>query len=191
MNPDARMPSTPHLHLDRIVGVIKCHATRVGEGPFLSEIHPSDARLDAIHPCGTVKSGQQAPLEKELVDRRGNKFHPWCRCSWCRSHKIREQGNEFGTTTGRPRRIGWFDIEMTNRAIALTGATEIALMHTDTMSGIDPKIRNEAGELEGWPGWTDVHDENFANFRNTLSKRLGVPITMVSYGPGREELEIL
>ena len=45
------------------------------------------------------------------------------------ANHIREKGQEYGTTTGRPRRIGWFDINSTIKAVELTGATEIALMH--------------------------------------------------------------
>jgi len=139
----------PNLHLDRIVGVIKCYTTRVGKGPFPSEI----------------------------TDDIGN--------------DIRKKGNEFGTTTGRPRRIGWLDESMTKLSIELTGATEIALTHADTMSNFDPVrvFRGSLTTFDDYPGWTGIDDKNFINFRNMLSEHLGVPITMVSYGPNRHNIQ--
>lgn len=83
------------LRVSRFVGVIKSYSTRVGSGPFVSE------------------------LEDETGDA------------------IRRKGNEFGTTTGRPRRCGWFDAVATRYTVALTGCTDVALMHLDTLSGFD------------------------------------------------------
>ncbi|MCH8966834.1 MAG: adenylosuccinate synthase [Planctomycetes bacterium] len=78
-----------------LIGVIKAYATRVGAGPFVSE------------------------LDDALGDR------------------IRKKGHEFGTTTGRPRRCGWFDAVSTRYSVLLSGATDLALMHLDTLSGFD------------------------------------------------------
>lgn len=138
----------PNVHLDRIIGVIKCYATRVGEGPFPSEI-----------------SG-------ELVDQ------------------IRKAGNEFGTTTGRPRRIGWFDVDKIKEAIALTGASEIALMHSDTLVGLDRVHMVIDGELIHFRGWRSRLDRGFYDFAKTIEREVGVLITMVGYGPDREQIEM-
>lgn len=52
------------------------------------------------------------------------------------AHTIREQGNEYGTTTGRPRRIGWLDLEATRFACTVTGATDLAITKTDILTGL-------------------------------------------------------
>lgn len=82
--------------LDDIIGVAKAYTTRVGEGPFPTEL--SDALGD----------------------------------------KIRERGHEFGTTTGRPRRTGWFDAVILRHAVRVNGLTGLALNKLDTLSGIGP-----------------------------------------------------
>jgi len=79
----------------RRVGVIKAYATRVGSGPFVTE----------------------------LANATGD--------------RIREQGREYGTTTGRPRRCGWFDAVACRYAVQVASATDLALMHLDTLSGFD------------------------------------------------------
>jgi adenylosuccinate synthase len=93
----------PPACLGRIIGTIKSYATRVGSGPFVSE------------------------LKDETGDR------------------IREQGHEFGTTTGRPRRCGWFDAVASRHAAAITGVTDLALLHLDTLRGF-----NEIGICTGY-----------------------------------------
>jgi adenylosuccinate synthase len=79
----------------RIVGVMKAYTTRVGEGPFPTEI--------------------TGPLAEAL----------------------RERGGEYGTTTGRPRRVGWLDIPALKHACRINGATEIAVTKLDILSGLD------------------------------------------------------
>ena len=91
--PGAGVPSS---RVTRLIGVSKAYATRVGAGPFVSE----------------------------LDNETGN--------------DIRERGKEFGTTTGRPRRCGWFDAVSCRYSARLGGVTDIALLHLDTLSGIDP-----------------------------------------------------
>lgn len=80
----------------RVVGIAKAYATRVGEGPFPSEI--------------------QGPLADQL----------------------RKAGNEFGSTTGRPRRIGWFDAVAVRYAGELSGARELVVTNLDVLSGFAP-----------------------------------------------------
>jgi adenylosuccinate synthase len=79
----------------RIVGVMKAYTTRVGEGPFPTEI--------------------TGPLAEAL----------------------RERGGEYGTTTGRPRRVGWLDIPALKHACRINGVTEIAVTKLDILSGLD------------------------------------------------------
>ncbi|HKV56146.1 MAG TPA: adenylosuccinate synthase [Candidatus Binataceae bacterium] len=82
--------------LDAVLGISKAYATRVGSGPFPTEI------------------------KGRLGDA------------------LREEGNEFGGATGRPRRIGWFDAVLARRAIRLNGMWGLALTKLDVLSGIDP-----------------------------------------------------
>jgi len=84
--------------IDKILGVIKAYTTRVGEGPFPTELHD------------------------EL------------------SEKIRKQGGEFGTTTGRPRRCGWFDAVIGRYSVKVNSLTHIALTKLDVLTGL-PEIK--------------------------------------------------
>jgi adenylosuccinate synthase len=78
--------------VNRVVGVVKAYTSRVGEGPFPTELH----------------------------DETGN--------------IIREKGHEYGTTTGRPRRIGWLDLVMVRFACRVSGITDLAVPHLDTLA---------------------------------------------------------
>lgn len=78
--------------VSRVVGVVKAYTSRVGEGPFPTE----------------------------LLDQQGD--------------VIREKGHEYGTTTGRPRRIGWLDLVMVRFACRVSGITDLAVPHLDTLA---------------------------------------------------------
>jgi adenylosuccinate synthase len=160
---------------DRIIGIVKAYTTRVGAGPFVTE------------------------LEGELAD------------------KIRTVGAEFGTTTGRPRRVGWLDLPLLRAAIRLNGFTEIALTKLDVLSGLEKvkvcteykcngkrmkELPADLEELEKCkpvfeelPGfevkgsekeYTELPEKARA-YVEFVEKALGVPIKIVSIGPGREE----
>jgi adenylosuccinate synthase len=165
----------PPSALRSVVGVIKAYTTRVGSGPFPTELH------DEI------------------------------------GETIRRRGHEYGTTTGRPRRCGWFDAAAARYAIHLSGVTQIALMHLDTLATL-PELRictayrragcelpffpagaNALGEVEPiyetMPGWSQHSaaarsvDELPAGARRyieRLEELLGVPITLVSIGADRQ-----
>jgi adenylosuccinate synthase len=81
--------------IDRIIGVTKAYTTRVGEGPFPTELH----------------------------DATGE--------------RLRASGGEFGATTGRPRRCGWFDAVVVKHAARLNGLTDVALTKLDVLGGLD------------------------------------------------------
>jgi adenylosuccinate synthase len=83
------------IKTDAIVGILKAYTTRVGEGPFPSEILDENANL------------------------------------------IREKGHEYGTVTGRPRRIGWLDLAQVNFVVKISGVKHFALMLTDVLSVVD------------------------------------------------------
>ncbi|MEE3276812.1 MAG: adenylosuccinate synthase [Candidatus Thermoplasmatota archaeon] len=166
-------------HLSRIVGVVKGYTTRVGTGPFPTE----------------------------LQDATGD--------------YLRQQGNEFGTTTGRPRRCGWLDLVMLEHSQRLCGFSELAFTKLDVMGGLD-KIRvctayeSPQGRLEhfpasmtslaqctpvyqdfpGWPAlsgpeWLAVAESgelpsSLSTYLAFICKQLGVPAGLLSLGPERE-----
>jgi adenylosuccinate synthase len=162
--------------VDRILGVYKSYYTRVGEGPFPTE----------------------------LFDEIGE--------------KIRIQGNEYGSTTGRPRRCGWFDAVAASYTAMLNGIDEIALTLLDVLSGFKTlnicigyrhngekimeypynaktlsEIVPEYMQLPGWKeditGITDYSKlpENAKNYVSTIEDILGVKVTIVSVGPERSQ----
>jgi adenylosuccinate synthase len=93
--------------LDRIVGIVKAYTTRVGSGPFPTE----------------------------LFDEKGE---------WLRS-----RGFEFGTTTGRPRRVGWYDAPITRYATRINGITDLVLTKLDILTGLDEIPVCVAYDVEG------------------------------------------
>jgi adenylosuccinate synthase len=104
----------PPRWINHVVGIVKAYCTRVGEGPFPSELK------DAI------------------------------------GDRIRKQGNEYGSTTGRPRRCGWFDAVAVRYALEISGADELIVTNLDVLSGFDEICAAEAYELNGrrmldWP----------------------------------------
>ena len=162
--------------LDYILGITKAYTTRVGSGPFPTELHDN--------------------IGKRLAER----------------------GVEFGATTGRARRCGWFDAVLVKRAIELNSISGLCLTKLDVLDGLDEiqiavayqdkngkRLQappNAAEDYEGLtsiyetvPGWqattADVTSMNAlpVNARNYiayLEKLLGVPISMVSTGPERD-----
>jgi adenylosuccinate synthase len=163
--------------LGPVVGIMKAYATRVGGGPFPSELTGPDG------------------------------------------DRLRERGVEYGTTTGRPRRCGWFDAVAARYAVQVAGLDAVAIMKLDVLDGLDtlrvavgyqlpdgtsldnvpadPALFGEVKPvLEEVPGWqqptegiTDHADlpqaaEQYLQF---LEAQLGVPIVLVSTGPRREE----
>ena len=126
--------------------------------------------------------------------------------------KIREQGHEFGTTTGRPRRCGWFDIIAARYAITLNGCDEVAIMKLDVLDGFE-KVKVCVGyesngekidyfpseldgikpiyvELDGWSGsagvtkWEDL-PENAKKYIEFLEDNVGCHIKYISTGADR------
>lgn len=166
----------PVQKIGNISGVVKAYTSRVGRGPFPTE----------------------------LKDKLGD--------------EIREKGKEFGTTTGRPRRVGWLDLEAVKFACEVSGATEVMITKIDILSGLE-KIKACIGyELDGKPipysscgyeelerltpvykefaGWTEdiMQVKNFADLPKTCQEYvkfiedfLDVPVKLISTGPKREE----
>ncbi|OLN22311.1 adenylosuccinate synthase [Domibacillus antri] len=166
--------------ITHVVGVSKAYTTRVGDGPFPTE------------------------LNNEIGDR------------------IREVGREYGTTTGRPRRVGWFDSVVVRHARRVSGLTDLSLNSIDVLTGIETlKICTAyryKGELiteypanlrtlaecepvyEELPGWTEditgVKDLNElpANARHYIervSQLTGIPLSVFSVGPDRNQTNVV
>ncbi|MBI2485647.1 MAG: adenylosuccinate synthetase, partial [Deltaproteobacteria bacterium] len=166
--------------IDLILGVAKAYTTRVGEGPFPSEI-PGDLGV-----------------------------------------KLRELGDEYGSTTGRPRRCGWFDAVALRYSARINGISEFAITKLDVLSGFDTiKIcigyKYEEELLTEFPSNTDVlknckpvyeemegWKENISDaksiaelppqtrvFLNKIEETTGVPVWIVSLGASREKVIFL
>ena len=169
----------PPYEIKNITAVVKAYSSAVGAGAFVSEIFGDEA--------------------DELRKRGGD-------------------GGEFGVTTGRPRRMGWFDAVASRYGCRIQGATEAALTVLDVLGyldelpvcvgyEIDSKVTKDlptTADLEKarpvytrLPGWKcnirgiKTYEELPAECRNYvefIEKELGVKITMVSNGPGRDEI---
>lgn len=169
----------PPYEIKDIITVVKAYSSAVGAGEFVSEIFGDEA---------------------DELRRRGG------------------DGGEFGATTGRPRRMGWFDAVASRYGVRMQGATEVALTVLDVLGYLDEipvcvgyeidgtvtrdfpvtaKLKKAKPVYETLPGWkeeirgiTKYEDlpENCRNYIEFIEKELGVPITMVSNGPGRHEI---
>jgi len=150
-----------YVPFERRIGVAKAYCTRVGNGPFPTE----------------------------LADERG---------AW-----LRERGHEYGATTGRPRRCGWLDLELLRQAVIINGFTELALTKLDCLTGLDPLVIAVGREADGSPrfqtmaGWhQDLQSvatradlpETCRRYIELIEQLAGVPVTLISTGPERDQL---
>jgi len=160
--------------IGKVFGIFKAYCTRVGMGPFPTE----------------------------LFDETGD--------------QLRKCGNEFGSTTGRPRRCGWLDLVALNYSIMINGATDLIMMKADVMDDFDiikvctgykingeittdfPYELNENVEpvFTELPGWKcdltkitseSEFPENLKSYIKFIEDKTGVPITIVSVGPNRQQ----
>ena len=162
--------------ISRVIGVAKAYVTRVGSGPFPTELPEAEAQ------------------------------------------DLRKYGDEFGTVTGRARRVGWFDAVLARYATRLNGFTEIALTKLDVLTGYDEllvctsyeyegeilrdfpyhqtvfhKSKPVYARLKGWwedlTGITDPDDlpDAVREYIAFLEDQVGIPIRIVSVGPERDQ----
>lgn len=162
-------------HINKVIGIFKAYCTRVGSGPFPSE------------------------LDNEM------------------GAHIRKMGNEYGATTGRPRRTGWLDLVALKYAIMLSGVDELCMMKADCLSGIDEimvgtsykgdristhqvpydlNVDNFKSVYEAHPGWKEdittitEHEDlphTFKNYIASIEQQIDTPINIISVGPGRDQ----
>ena len=169
----------PPYEIKQIVTVSKAYSSAVGAGAFVSEIFGDEA---------------------DELRRRGG------------------DGGEFGATTGRPRRMGWFDCVATKYGCRLQGATDVAFTVLDALGYLEEipvcvgyeidgevttdfpvtyKLEKAKPVLKKLPGWNcDIRGirkfedlpENCRKYVEFIEEQIGFPITMVSNGPGREDI---
>lgn len=162
--------------IGEVYGIFKAYCTRVGSGPFPTELFDQDGE------------------------------------------DMRKEGNEFGSTTGRPRRCGWIDLPALKYSIMINGVTQLFMMKADVLNifenikvcthyqlpdgSLVDRLSYEINEQEAKPvyktikGWNQslAHVANYDDFPNELKnyvslleEELGVPIKMVSVGPDRKQ----
>lgn len=162
--------------IGEVYGIFKAYGTRVGSGPFPTELFDGDGDL------------------------------------------MRREGNEFGSTTGRPRRCGWIDLPALKYSIMINGVTQLFMMKADVLNSfpeikicthyelengetmdklpfemVDDKVRPVYKTVKGWNrSLSDIADyEQFPvelrDYVTFLENELGTPIKMVSIGPDRKQ----
>jgi adenylosuccinate synthase len=170
----------PPTRIDRVVGIVKAYATRVGEGPFPTELHDESGEF------------------------------------------LRKTGHEYGTTTGRPRRCGWYDAVVARYAARVNGVTDFVLTKLDVLTGLDTVPVCVAYDVDGvrhdempvnqtdfhharpifeeLPGWREdishcrTLSELPANARAYIAaveEMSGAPMSVVGVGPGRDESVVI
>nr|WP_321354937.1 adenylosuccinate synthase [uncultured Draconibacterium sp.] len=164
--------------IGKVFGIFKAYCTRVGMGPFPTE----------------------------LFDETGE--------------NLRTAGNEFGSTTGRPRRCGWLDLVALKYTCMLNGVSELIMMKADVLDDFDTIKVCVGYEIDGevvehfpfelddhvkpvyveLPGWktdlTKIKDQNefpeeLNNYINFIEDEMGIPISLASVGPNREQTIML
>ena len=170
-------------HITGVLGIVRTYTTRVGEGPFPTEMLEGEAELGQL---------------------------------------IRERGREYGASTGRPRRCGWFDAFATRYAAEINGFTAVALTKLDVLDALEeikvcvgynldgkkcdslPSVSHDLRRVEPiyetLPGWkaptvgvTDLSELPRAarEYVNFLSNQIGVQIGLISTGPERSQTIIV
>ncbi|MGI2251257.1 adenylosuccinate synthase [Staphylococcus cohnii] len=167
-------------YVSKVIGVCKAYTSRVGDGPFPTELFDDDG------------------------------------------HHIREVGREYGTTTGRPRRVGWFDSVVLRHSRRASGITDLSINSIDVLTGLKEVKICTAYELDGkeiteypanlkdlqrckpifetLPGWTedvtgcrslDELPDNARRYLERISKLCDVQISIFSVGPDRNQTNLL
>lgn len=155
------------VKIDKVIGVTKAYTTRVGEGPFPTELKGEEGE------------------------------------------KIRKLGNEYGATTGRPRRCGWLDFVLLRYAVKVSGCDELIITKADVLKGFEKIAVCVAYEMDGIKlyelknlrnihrvtpvyeeikGWLDLNSPAFNRFLKRTEQELGVRISYVSTGSKVDEI---
>ncbi|OHR04559.1 adenylosuccinate synthase [Staphylococcus sp. HMSC078A03] len=166
--------------VSKVIGVCKAYTSRVGDGPFPTELFDEDG------------------------------------------HHIREVGREYGTTTGRPRRVGWFDSVVLRHSRRVSGITDLSINSIDVLTGLDTvkictayeldgeeiteypanldqlrRCKPIFEELPGWEeditGWRTLEElpDNARKYLERISELCNVRISIFSVGPDRDQTNLL
>ncbi len=166
-------------YLTKIMGVMKAYTTKVGEGPFPTELNDDTGRF------------------------------------------LLTKGNEYGTTTGRPRRVGWLDLPLVRYSMLISGVSSLALTKIDVLSGLDPVKICDSYDLDGteldypptnlkdlyrvkpnyklFKGWSldrqakrkDELPENMMHYIRYIERNLKSKVKIVSLGKSREDTVLI
>jgi adenylosuccinate synthase len=167
----------PPTRIDRVVGILKAYTTRVGEGPFPTELHDESGEF------------------------------------------LRKTGGEYGTTTGRPRRCGWFDAVVGRYAQRINGVTDFVITKLDVLSGLETVPVCVAYDVDGvrhdempmtqsdfhhakpvyeeLPGWSEDLSKcrafedlpvNAQRYVLALEEMVGQRVSAIGVGPGRDAI---
>jgi len=168
----------PPRYISNVLGIMKAYTTKVGEGPFPTE------------------------LKNEIGEN------------------ILKKGNEYGTTTGRPRRIGWLDLSLVRYSVKLSGVKYIAISKIDILSGFSEVKVAYAYEYKGkiirnipsdpeivaklkpiyttFDGWDFTKDDirndipkNMKKYISFIERNTGAKVTIISLGASREDTKVL
>jgi adenylosuccinate synthase len=175
----------PPTRLDRVIGIVKAYTTRVGEGPFPTELHDANDQAAA-------------------------------------GENLRKVGQEYGTTTGRPRRCGWYDAVIARYAARVNGVTDFVLTKLDVLTGLETVpvcvaydvdgVRHDEmpvnqsdfhhavpiyEELPGW--WEDISGArtlddlppNARAYVKAVEEMSGARISAVGVGPARDQTVVV
>ncbi len=198
--------------LDSIIAIIKAYTTRVGRGPFPTELG-TDEQTTKEGTWDKIRPNYDEVL-KQAAEKgnAGDEYH--------QGKYLRLMGREYGTTTGRPRRTGWFDGVIAKYAVMINSLDSVVITKLDCFSDlkkiklcvayeidgekteyfpIDPDkiIKPIYDELDGWNcDISDVREfedlpENCKKYVKRMEEIIGVPICIVSAGPKRSETMIL
>ncbi len=180
----------PPTEIEEVMGVAKICMSRVGEGPFPTELGDyqtlKNDKEEILSGDLTYTEMTQGELSLAEID------------NYQKGRLLRRRGFEWGTTTGRPRRLGWPDWVLTKRAVEINGVTKMAITKADVFNGMPVKARiGESGPsyTRNFLWQTVVKenegriylDEEFSRFKREMEEVVGAPITVVSYGPAREQ----
>ena len=172
--------------IDYVLGITKAYTTRVGSGPFPTELYDGNTLMDEV------------------------------------GARLAERGHEFGSTTGRPRRCGWFDAVALRRSALINSVSGLCITKLDVLDGLDqiricvgykcngevrdtPPVGAEAFEncepvYEDMPGWQestvglksyDELPENARSYLKRIEEVTSIPVDIISTGPERSEPIIL
>lgn len=187
-----------------------------GTYPYVTSSSTTAAGASSGLGISPKKVGEIFGIAKAYCTRVGNGIFPTELFDQV-GEEIRDKGHEFGSNTGRPRRIGWLDLPALRYAIMINGVTQVILTKADILSGMksvavcthyeleDGTLEMTAGTLpenarpvlktlEGWEGdisaLKDASElpEKLKDFLSFLNNELGVPVTYLSTGPGRQQI---